>query len=142
MVFWLEVQVTREPDSTDKHVGTRIRTRRVELGLSQSALADALGITFQQIQKYEKGSNRVSASRLQKISDVLQVQVSFFFDRAGTLRPKDKRAADGPHPAYVAEFLASREGLSLAKSFIRIKNSKFRNAIVRIVADFAACDSP
>ena len=76
------VMVSKTPDPIDKYVGSRIRMRRIMLGMSQEKLGDALGLTFQQVQKYEKGTNRVGASRLQQIADVLQVHVSFMFEGA------------------------------------------------------------
>jgi transcriptional regulator with XRE-family HTH domain len=72
----------RAPNPIDKHVGSRVRMRRLKLNMSQTDLGNALGLTFQQVQKYEKGSNRVSASRLQHISQILQVPVPFFFEGA------------------------------------------------------------
>lgn len=88
----------KSPEPTDKHVGTRVRMRRLMLDLSQTALADALGLTFQQVQKYEKGKNRISASRLQRISDVLQVPIPFFFE--GLPVPSNKPAKkDGTFPS-------------------------------------------
>ena len=72
----------KAPNPTDKHVGARVRMRRMMLGMSQEKLGDALGLTFQQVQKYEKGANRIGASRLQQIAHILQVPVSFFFDGA------------------------------------------------------------
>ena len=72
----------KAPNDTDKHVGSRVRMRRMILGMNQTALGDALGLTFQQVQKYEKGTNRIGASRLQHIAQILKVPVSFFFDGA------------------------------------------------------------
>jgi transcriptional regulator with XRE-family HTH domain len=86
--------VQKSPDPTDRHVGARVRKRRRLLEMSQTALADALGITFQQVQKYENGTNRVSASRLQQISSFLQVPISFFFD--GLPEPPNKSAKKLP----------------------------------------------
>src|SRR4030088_1756397 len=100
-------------NSIDKHVGSRVRTRRMMLGMSQTTLGDALGITFQQVQKYEKGTNRVSASRLQHISHILQVPVPFFFE--GAPHPPGQLEGIGnlPSPAYASDFLASTDGLAL-----------------------------
>jgi len=116
----------------DKHVGNRVRMRRMMVGMSQEALGEALGVTFQQVQKYEKGKNRVSASRLQHISQVLQVTVPFFFEGA-------PGGIDGTaeSPSYVNEFLATSDGLALAKAFTRIENSKLRRLIVHLVEDCA-----
>jgi transcriptional regulator with XRE-family HTH domain len=116
----------------DKHVGNRVRMRRMMLGMSQEALGEALGVTFQQVQKYEKGKNRVSASRLQHISQVLQVPVPFFFEGA----PGGAEGAAGV-PSYVNEFLASSDGIALVKAFTRIENAKLRRLIVHVVEDCA-----
>src|SRR5712671_2297821 len=103
----------------DKHVGSRVRMRRLMLGMSQSNLGDALGITFQQVQKYEKGTNRISASRLQHISDILHVNAPFFFEGAPHV-PGQTTGNGGaaPSPTYVTEFLASSDGLALTKAFM------------------------
>ena len=84
----------KKPNPIDTHVGSRVRLRRTMLGMSQEKLGEALGITFQQVQKYEKGSNRIGASRLQNISDVLNVPVAYFFEDApGIIRPFRGRTA-------------------------------------------------
>src|SRR5581483_6960765 len=125
--------VRRSPDTTDKHVGSRVRMRRLMLGLSQTKLADALGIAFQQVQKYEKGKNRVSASRLQQMSNILEVPVPFFFEGLPTASDAAKGKATASSPAYVNEFLATSDGLSLVKAFTQIKRRKLRSAIVQLV---------
>ena len=125
-------------DPTDKHVGSRLRMRRLMLDMSQADLADGLGLTFQQVQKYEKGTNRVSASRLQHLSQILQVPVSFFFEGAPAatgIRPSAGETAEAPSPVYVADFLATSDGLSLVKAFMRIKDANLRRAIVRLVEE-------
>ena len=125
---------------TDKHVGSRVRMRRLMLDMSQTQLGDALGITFQQIQKYEKGSIRISASRLQHISQILQVPVPFFFDgapAAAGISPAAPGKADAPSPAYVSDFLATSMGLDLVKAFMCIENRKLRRAIVDLVEEIA-----
>ena len=129
--------MAQSPDPTDKHVGSRVRMRRLMLELSQTQLANALGITFQQVQKYEKGTNRVSASRLQQISIVLQVSVPFFFE--GLPAPSNKPAkTDGALvPSDIFHFLVTADGLSLAKSFTRIKSPSLRRAIVNLVDGLA-----
>jgi transcriptional regulator with XRE-family HTH domain len=121
----------------DMHVGSRVRMRRLMLDLSQTDIADALGLTFQQVQKYEKGSNRISASRLQHLSQILQVPVPFFFEGAPTASagPTAKASADTPFPAYVRDFLATSEGLALVKAFVCIGDAKLRRAIVRLVEE-------
>src|SRR5688572_2571155 len=98
----------KAPNPTDKHVGARVRMRRMMLGMSQEKLGDALGLTFQQVQKYEKGANRIGASRLQQIAHILQVPVAFFFEGAPNV-PGQQTSGTGeaPSPAYVADFLAT-----------------------------------
>jgi transcriptional regulator with XRE-family HTH domain len=109
--------------------------RRVMLEMSQSTLADALGLTFQQVQKYEKGSNRIGASRLQHISQILQVPVPFFFEGAPTGVRLSVDAEDDHSPSYVRDFLATSEGLALVKAFVCIEDAKLRRAIVRLVEE-------
>src|SRR5215472_16185854 len=97
----------KAPNPIDKHVGSRVRMRRMMLSMSQEKLGDALGLTFQQVQKYEKGTNRIGASRLQQISHILQVPVSFFFEGAPAAAGRPIGIGDAPSPAYVSDFLAS-----------------------------------
>lgn len=129
----------KAPNPIDKHVGSRVRMRRMMLGMSQEKLGDALGLTFQQVQKYEKGTNRIGASRLQQIAHILQVPVSFFFEGAPHTPggPTGGGMSEAPSPAYVSDFLATSDGLSLTKSFMRIKNSKLRRRIVDLVEQIA-----
>src|ERR1700751_5539195 len=102
------IMAKKAPNPIDKHVGSRVRMRRMMLSMSQEKLGGALGLTFQQVQKSEKGTNRIGASRLQQISHTLQVPVSFFFEGAPTLHPQ-QTSADGaaiaPSPTYVSDFL-------------------------------------
>ena len=104
------------------------------LGMSQEKLGDAIGLTFQQVQKYEKGTNRMGSSRLQQVANVLQVPVTFFFEGAPGQPKIDGKA---PSPAYVTEFLATSDGLALTRAFTRIKSAKLRRSIVNIVAEIA-----
>jgi len=133
----------KAPNPIDKHVGSRVRMRRMMLGMSQEKLGDALGLTFQQVQKYEKGTNRIGASRLQQISQILQVPVAFFFEGApivpGEFAPAP-RSQEAPSPAYVSDFLATSDGLSLTKAFMRIKDAKLRRRIVDLVQQMAGDD--
>jgi transcriptional regulator with XRE-family HTH domain len=108
--------------------------RRLMLGMSQTSLADKLGLTFQQVQKYEKGKNRMGSSRLQQIANILQVPVTFFFEDAPGQTKPDGR---GPSPVYVSDFLATTDGLTLTKAFMQIKNAKLRRSIVNLVEDVA-----
>ncbi|AHB48284.1 Cro/Cl family transcriptional regulator [Hyphomicrobium nitrativorans NL23] len=127
---------SRKPNPIDAHVGTRVRLRRMLLGMSQEKLGEHLGLTFQQVQKYEKGVNRIGASRLFDLARVLGVPVQFFYDQA----PADAVDA-GPAPgfaeqpteSYVLEFLSTREGLELNKAFVKIADSKVRRSVVDLV---------
>jgi transcriptional regulator with XRE-family HTH domain len=131
----------KAPNPVDKYVGSRVRMRRIMLGMSQEKLGEALGLTFQQIQKYEKGTNRVGASRIQQISEILQVPVSFLFEGG----PSGMINADGfgeaTSPAYVSDFLATSEGLALTRAFTRIDDAKLRRSIVDLVQQIAAQES-
>ena len=128
---------TKAPNPVDKYVGSRVRRRRIMLGMSQEKLGEALGLTFQQIQKYEKGTNRVGASRLQQISEVLQVPVSFLFDGGPSGVVGVDGSAESVSPAYIADFLATSEGLALTRAFTRIPDSKLRRSIVDLVEQIA-----
>src|SRR2546430_4953292 len=108
----------KAPNPIDKHVGSRVRMRRMMLAMSQEKLDDSLGLTFQQVQKYEKGTNRIGASRLQQISHILQVPVSFFFEGAPTSNPDAASNDKNLSPAFLSDFLATSEGLSLTKAFL------------------------
>jgi transcriptional regulator with XRE-family HTH domain len=125
------------PNPVDKHVGSRVRMRRMMLGMSQGKLGDALGLTFQQVQKYEKGTNRISASRLQHISHILQVPVAFFFEGAPHQPGQPKGTGEAPSPTYVSDFIATSDGLALIKAFTRIKEPKLRRRIVNLVKEIA-----
>jgi transcriptional regulator with XRE-family HTH domain len=128
------LQTAKSPNLTDKHVGSRVCMRRKMLKMSQTELADAVGVTFQQIQKYEKGTNRISASRLQQISRVLQLPISFFFeDPRG---PAARTGAQQDHSLdYVSDFLTTTDGLALTKAFMLIKDPKVRRRIVNLVRE-------
>jgi transcriptional regulator with XRE-family HTH domain len=129
--------VKKAPNPTDKHVGSRVRMRRMMLNMSQEKLGEALGLTFQQVQKYEKGTNRIGASRLQQISAILQVPVSFFFEGAPSIGLPIHGMSDAPSPSYISDFLATSDGLALTKSFMRIKDAKLRRRIVDLVEQIA-----
>lgn len=126
----------KRPNPIDIHVGSRVRLRRNMLGLSQEKLGESLGITFQQIQKYEKGANRVGASRLQAIASILGVPVSFFFEEAPGA--DGSGFAEDDSSRYVVDFMNSLEGLQLNRAFVRIADPKVRRKIVdlvRVLAD-------
>ena len=133
---------TKAPDPVDKYVGSRVRMRRIMLGMSQEKLGEALGLTFQQVQKYEKGTNRVGASRLQQISEILQVPVSFLFDGGPSGTVNAEGFSEGGSPAYVSDFLATSEGLALTRAFTRITDAKMRRSIVELVEQVAAREGP
>jgi len=122
---------------TDKHVGSRVRMRRMMLGISQSQLGEALGLTFQQVQKYEKGTNRISASRLQHISSILHVPIPFFFEGTPRVRGQHDARTGAPSPQFVSDYLATSDGLNLTKAFMRIPNAQLRRSIVNLVEQIA-----
>ncbi len=132
----------KTPNPVDKHVGSRVRMRRIMLGMSQEKLGEALGLTFQQVQKYEKGTNRIGASRVQQIGDVLQVPVSFFFDGGPTTSTSAEGFGEAPSPAYVSDFLATSEGMALIRAFTRIEDPKLRRSIVDLVEQMASREAP
>ena len=111
--------------------------RRMMLGMSQTDLANAFGLTFQQVQKYEKGTNRISASRLQQTANALQVPVAFFFEGAPSLSGTPQSKGTAPSPAYLSDFLATSDGLALTKTFMEIKNKNLRRRIVDRVEGIA-----
>ena len=131
------IATKKGPNPVDKHVGGRVRMRRKMLAMSQTQLADALGLTFQQVQKYEKGTNRMGASRLQQMSHILQVPVGFFFEGA----PK----ALAPHgsnrsvlsTAQIDDFVSDSNGLKLIEAFMRIDNAALRRSIVVLMQKIA-----
>src|SRR5262249_24494298 len=131
---------TKSPNPIDKHVGNRVRMRRMMLKMSQQKLGDAIGLTFQQVQKYEKGTNRIGASRLQQISQVLGVPVPFFFEGAPNSPGMPRGPAMAPSPSYVTEFLATSEGLALTKAFMRIQSPSVKRCIVRLVEQIGGGD--
>ena len=133
---------TKAPNPVDKYVGSRVRMRRIMLGMSQEKLGEALGLTFQQVQKYEKGTNRVGASRIQQISEILQVPVSFLFEGGPSGITRADGASAGTSPAYVSDFLATTEGLALTRAFTRITDAKLRRCIVEMVEQIAMREGP
>ena len=126
----------KTPNPIDVHVGSRVRLRRKFLGKSQDALAGHLDLTFQQVQKYERGLNRISASKLFELARALQVPVAYFFEG---YTDAEATGAFAPSPAEqsVQDFLATPEGLELAEAFPRIKVPKYRRRIVELVRSLA-----
>jgi transcriptional regulator with XRE-family HTH domain len=135
-----QAMVKKSPNPVDKHVGSRVRMRRMMLGMSQEKLGDSLGLTFQQVQKYESGKNRIGASRLQHISHILQIPVPFFFEGAPHVPGQPEGIGEAPSPAYVSEFLATTEGLALTKAFMLVKEPRLRRRIVELVKEIAGDD--
>jgi transcriptional regulator with XRE-family HTH domain len=116
------------PNQIDRQVGARVRMRRRMLRMSQEKLAKGLGLTFQQVQKYEKGTNRIGASRLHRVAQILEVPVGFFFPELAAPGAKHE-----PEPAYVSDFLATADGLALTKAFMSIRDKRLRRCIVDLV---------
>ena len=126
---------SRGATQVDAHIGQKIRARRNLLGLSQTELANAAGITFQQIQKYEKGTNRVGASRLQQFSEALGVPPSYFFDGAPTVGKKISAPQEGELPeGSIVSFLGTREGAALVRAFLAIKEKPIRQNLIEFIA--------
>lgn len=132
----------RSPNPVDVHVGARVRLRRKLLKMSQEKLGERLGVTFQQVQKYERGANRVGASRLWKISEVLDVPVSYFYEGISTEYGGQSDspallAAEPDQSPLVYEFINSSDGVSLAKAVLQIKNKAVRRQILELARSLA-----
>ena len=129
----MPVKSAKQLNAVDVHVGSRVRSLRIQLKMSQTDLGDSLGITFQQIQKYEKGKNRISSSRLHQIAAIFGVAPPYFFE--------DPLAAAARHDSAAMkdfdEFCASREGVALMQAFARIKDKAMRHTIAKLVEDLA-----
>ena len=123
----------KDPNPIDRYVGSRVRMRRMMAGVSQERLGDGLGLTFQQVQKYEKGSNRISASRLQQIAGLLDVPVSFFFEGAPAGTTASAQQIGSAVSEDISDFLATSEGVQLAKAFAAIKNARVRRRLIDLV---------
>jgi len=125
----------REANSIDAHVGSRVRLRRQLMKLSQEKLGDALGVTFQQVQKYERGANRVGASRLYSLANVLDVPVNFFFE--GLTGVAAGGVAETEQSPIVYDFIQSSDGVALAEAFSRIQTPKVRRRVLELVRSLA-----
>lgn len=135
----VDTENKKKPNPTDIHVGSRIRLRRNMLGMSQEKLGENLGITFQQIQKYEKGTNRVGASRLQAIASIFGVPVGFFFEGLpGQEGAGGRGFAEDASMTLAVEFCTSAEGLQLNRAFVRISDQKVRRRIIDLVKSLSA----
>jgi transcriptional regulator with XRE-family HTH domain len=131
--------VNKGRNPIDKHVGSRVRMRRLMLDLTQMQLAKGLGLTYQQVQKYEKGANRISASRLQGLAHILQVPVPFFFEGAPCELHLPELIEGGPAmPSDVGAFLSTSDGVALIKAYTKIEHQKVRRAIVALVEQIVA----
>ena len=128
------------PNPVDVHVGRRVRLRRRELGVSQAWLADRLGLTFQQVQKYERGSNRISASKLYQIASVLEVPITYFFEGLDDpAAPKGARYAHA-HTSVVEDLLSQANGPELAEAFLSIRRRSVRKGLSELARAIAAND--
>lgn len=136
MTNMASMHAPRSASPVDSHVGTRIRLRRQILKMSQDKLGDSLGVTFQQVQKYERGSNRVGASRLWKISQVLEVPIGFFFEGLDDGVHSDSFAEDDQTP-IVYDFIKSPDGVALAQAVARIKSKAVRRQILELARSLA-----
>jgi transcriptional regulator with XRE-family HTH domain len=119
------------PSTSDQHIGIRLRLRRVVVGMTQTDVATALGVTFQQVQKYEAGTNRIAASRIHRLAELLRVRPEFFFEDTAFYDSHD--SSSDP----VLEFLATANGVALMKAFQRLSNVDLRRVVVKLVEDLA-----
>jgi transcriptional regulator with XRE-family HTH domain len=131
------IATKKAPNPTDKHVGSRVRMRRKMLAMSQQSLGAALGLTFQQVQKYENGTNRIGASRLQQISHILQVPVAFFFEGAPNASAPHGSIGSALSVTQIDDFISDSDGLRLIGAFMRIDNAAVRRRIVKLVEEIA-----
>lgn len=129
-----KTMASKKSNPVDAHVGSRVRLRRMLVGLSQEKLGERMGLTFQQIQKYEKGVNRIGASRLFRLSQVLEVPVQFFFDGAPLAEGEAQPSfAEGGSESFLYEFLNTRDGLELNRAFVKISDAQVRRSVVDLV---------
>ncbi len=131
--------VKKNPNPVDVHVGGRVRMRRILIGLSQEKLGEQLGLTFQQVQKYEKGSNRISASRLWQMARILGVPVAFFFDDIPDTPNENSQPGFGESAGETAlmDFLSSTEGFQLNRAFSQIEQPNVRRKLVELAKALA-----
>ncbi|MBV9512093.1 MAG: helix-turn-helix transcriptional regulator [Caulobacteraceae bacterium] len=136
----VKLDADRAPNPIDVHVGLQVRLRRKELKISQEKLAETIGLTFQQVQKYERGTNRISASKLYEIARTLRVSIAWFFE--GLSDPKDGRVQGEAEPGaapFAQAFLMTSEGIDLANLFPRIEHPRVRRKLVELVRSLADC---
>ncbi len=132
--------MAKSPNPIDKHVGARVRMRRIMVGMSQEKLGEALGITFQQIQKYEKGTNRIGASRLQAAARILAVPVNYFFEGASDDPLIAGGFADTQAAPYNSDGTIDSEGRQLLDAFRRIREPDLRRRVIELVESMAAAE--
>lgn len=134
----------KKPNPIDIHVGSRVRLRRMLVGMSQEKLGERMGLTFQQIQKYEKGVNRIGASRLYQLAYILKVPVGFFYDELEFAENEETGRVGFGEPqgeSFILDFLNSREGLELNRAFVRIRSPRVRRSLVDLARNLARADS-
>ena len=133
-----KTELDHAPNPVDVHVGLQVRLRRKELKISQEKLAETLGLTFQQVQKYERGANRISASKLYEIARTLRVPMAWFFE--GLSDPSEGRGDGAPAPetaSFAHEFLLTQEGIDLANLFPKVQPRRVRRRLVELVRSLA-----
>lgn len=136
----LDKMAGKKPNPIDSHVGSRVRLRRMLIGMSQEKLGEQMDLTFQQIQKYEKGVNRIGASRLYQLAQILDVPVQFFFEGAPISEATNGSGGGNcasENEAFIYEFLSSREGLELNRAFVKIGDAKVRRSVIDLVRSLA-----
>ncbi len=133
-----EIDIDRQPNPVDRHVGLRIRLRRKELGVSQEKLADSIGLTFQQVQKYERAANRVSASKLWEMARALKTSIAYFYEGLGDPATADPPVAEERRTVH--EFLMTAEGMELATAFPKIRQPRVRRKILDLARALAGDD--
>lgn len=127
----------KQANPIDAQVGNRVRLRRMLIGMSQEKLGELLGLTFQQVQKYEKGVNRIGAGRLFEVAHILGVAIGYFYEGVAEQMPAVEGVVGAAETASVMEFLASSEGLHLSVAFMRIKDTKVRKRVIDLVKSLA-----
>lgn len=132
------ISIKESPNPVDRHVGLRLRARRMELGISQEALASELDLTFQQVQKYEKGMNRIGAGRLYRLAEMLGIEVGYFYEGLRTGNAGEPATFQSP----VTEFMATPDGLMIAHAFVRIPDPKVRRAVAAAISDLSKALTP
>jgi transcriptional regulator with XRE-family HTH domain len=135
MAMTKDLELDRAPNPVDRHVGLRIRLRRKELGVSQERLAESIGLTFQQVQKYERAANRVSASKLWEMARALKTSVAYFYEGLGDPASAEGEGEDGRDSVH--DFLLTPEGMELATLFPRVRQPRVRRRLLDLVRTMA-----